>query len=331
LQEKKARLQQEYASMYEHWLVRCAALDEQRPPEPIEEPLENTSETPPPQPPAQQMTRATRRTTAIHGMTARSEQDVQDIIANITDQSASDPNILCLTNLATIPDMISVTSPYTILYDDTNLRIDDPSQYFETLTRKNLDWTEEEKMTLFKTYAQHPKQFGIIADALQHRSQGECVNFYYLNKKKNVNFREIIARFAPAGKKRRGRQAKSKKKGNALLADIQAKKQKDLGVIDGDSPAPTPGRAKRATRPTTKAVSKPVSRALEVTPTASTSGTPTPTPEPEQVRAPRKRRAAAAGVSAALSRLANTEEADEEEQSSVSAIVAKPSSLSLMV
>ena len=65
--------------------------------------------------------------------------------ASLGNDSAYDPNILSIPNLAVIPDMISVTSTTIVLYDDTNLRVENPEEFFNPLGRRELDWTEDEK------------------------------------------------------------------------------------------------------------------------------------------------------------------------------------------
>ncbi|KAJ8693609.1 DNA-binding protein snt1 [Pleurotus ostreatus] len=270
LMEKVERLRNEYIDLHEKWLVHCATLDEQAKP----------SETEAVQPSG----RTTRRTANLTD-TVRSDLEMEQIIASLGNDDATDPNHLSQRNLAVIPDMISVTrGQVDYAFDDTNHLVTDPHEYYAPRTGID-DWTEEEKTILCDKFAAHPKQFGIIADYLPNKTQAQCVSYYYLHKKKFINFRKVVAQRGPGKRKRRS----DKRKGNALLTDIQRHDEE----LEGDSMSPAPTSA-----PTTTSSGRPRRRAaaqqpaepvasrrpqprrsnahqLEATPAS------TPTPEPE--------------------------------------------------
>lgn len=271
--EKAQRLREEYLELHERWLAHCAALNEQSKP--------NPSQTEAVQPAG----RTTRRSTANLGDAVRSDLEMEQIIASLGNDEATDPNHLSAKNVATIPDMISVThGRVEYLFDDTNRLVEDPHAYYAPHTGIH-DWTEPEKEIFLDKYAAHPKQFGLVADHLTNKTASQCVDYYYLHKKKLIDFRKVISQYAPNKRRRR---ATGKKKGNGLLEDIR---QHDAEV-HRESPSPSlTGRTTRGRKgmppPESK---KPVSTRRA---TVQLEGTPTSTPTPEPEGRPRRRRTAA--------------------------------------
>jgi hypothetical protein len=133
-------------------------------------------------------------------------------------------------------------------------------------------------------FAKYPKQFGHIAVGLAHKTQAQCVQFYYLHKKALIDFREAIVTYGQS-KRRRGGRRTDKKKGG-LLADIR---QHDAEVSRGqDSVKRRAGAAARRRRESARVAPRRSSTAVlqeEQTPVT----TPTPEPEPESVRPKRRR------------------------------------------
>ncbi|TFK73500.1 hypothetical protein BDN72DRAFT_814456, partial [Pluteus cervinus] len=266
---KAQRLREQYLALHEKWLAHCAILDEQSRPL-TTEPVETTQST----------VRATRRTAAALGDAVRSDLEMEQIIASLGNDEATDPNQLSLKNLAKVPEMISVTNGWVdYVYNDTNHLIEDPVDFYGTHTGIH-DWTEEEKETFLDKFAAYPKQFGTIASFLPNKTAAQCVDYYYLHKKTLIDFRKVVQQYAPSKRKRR---KLDKKKGNGLIADIH---QHD-DEVHRDDPT-TNGRPTRTRRsviaPEPK---KPASRRntvaqSEITPTS------TPTPEPD-ARSRRKR------------------------------------------
>lgn len=255
--EKARTLRERYLELHESWTARCSRLDDRDPirvstPVAQEEVMLPTGG------------RTTRRTTATLGDAVRSDLEMQQIIESLGNEDMTDPNHLAARNVATIPDMISVAhGDVEYVYDDTNNLVNNPIEFYKHRTGF-LDWTNDEKAIFNAKFAAHPKQFGIIADALKHKTAAQCVVYYYLHKKTFVDFRKVVTDYAP-GKRRRGGRKVDKQKGNALLTDIR---RHDDEVSSG-----------RATR--TRKPRLPIP-----------DNTPTPTPEPELDPKPRKRRAA---------------------------------------
>ncbi|KAJ7167336.1 hypothetical protein C8R43DRAFT_917562 [Mycena crocata] len=269
---KRERLQLEYQTLHERWRAHCASLNQQAYVRPVES--ENVPVS----------GRTTRRTAANLGDTVRSDLEMEQIIASLGYDEATDPNQLSARNLAMIPDMICVTGATEYIFDDTNHLVENPSEYYAPCTGIH-DWTEPEKELFLDKYAAFPKQFGAIAEFLPNKTASQCVDYYYLHKKKLIDFRRVVSQLAPNKRKRR---RAGKQKGNGLLSDIR---QHDAEVNrDSDESPSYTGRPTRGRRiPESR---KPSVRRnalhLEDTPTA------TPTPEPE---ARLKRRRAAASRS----------------------------------
>ena len=266
--DKIARLREEYLSLHENWVAHCTALNEQQKTLASEHEMQHGG-------------RTTRRSTAITDA-VRSDFEMEQIIASLGNDDATDPNHLSMRNLAKVPDMISVVNgKVDYLFDDTADRVENPGEYFASDTGIGV-WTEAEKKIYLDKFAAHPKQFGIIADALPNKTAGQCVDYYYLHKKRLINFRQVVSQFAPNKRKRRGM---GKRKGNGLLADI-AMHDAEVHRDSGSTPASTPAvsRVPRGRRLAQARAPPSVRNAVqfEVTPTS------TPTPEPET--RPRRRR-----------------------------------------
>ncbi|KAG6897243.1 hypothetical protein C0992_003132 [Termitomyces sp. T32_za158] len=296
LTEKVQCLRQEYLLLHERWLAHCATLDEQNKVAVTEPEI------------VQPTGRTTRRSTANLGDAVRSDLEMEQIIASLGNDEATDPNHLSLRNLATIPDMISVTHgkvDYT--YDDTNHSVINPAEYYGPRTGID-DWNEEEKKVFLDKFAAHPKQFGMIAEYLANKTAAQCVDYYYLHKKKIIDFRKVVSQYAP-NKRKRGRTGK--KKGNALLADIR---QHDAEVHGEFGSPRSSGRPSRGRKPVVPSESREVRKApssrrrsqLDLTPSA---GSATPTPEPET-----RRRGGRRSAAAPLSRTVSVSLEDGEEE-----------------
>ncbi|KAJ3508056.1 hypothetical protein NLJ89_g5969 [Agrocybe chaxingu] len=261
--EKVARLREEYLMLHERWVAHCNALNEQQKSLASEHENQHTG-------------RTTRRSTAFTDA-VRSDFEMEQIIASLGNDDATDPNHLSMRNLAKIPDMISaVKGKVDYLFDDTAGLIENPSEYFAPHTGID-DWTEEEKQIFIDKFAAFPKQFGIIADYIPHKTAAQCVDFYYLHKKMFIDFRRVVSQFAPNKRKRRGM---GRKKGNGLLADI-AIHDMEVGragaSVSVSAPSP-PTRAPRGRKPL-GAAKGPASRRNAVQVESTPVSTPTPEPE----------------------------------------------------
>ncbi|KAF9261694.1 hypothetical protein L218DRAFT_930592 [Marasmius fiardii PR-910] len=304
LREKVQKLKEEYLSLHEKWVEHCARLDEQAKAKQAASAAEAPVQ-PSVLPPA--TGRTTRRSAATMGDAVRSDFEMEQIIASIGYDEATDPNQLCVRNLAVVPDMISVTNGRVdYVFDDNNLRIDNPVTYYAPDTGIH-DWTAEEKQIFLDKFAAYPKQFGMIAKFLPNKTTAQCVDFYYLHKKVSIDFRNVVAMNAP-GKK--GKRRTGKRKGNALLADIR-KHDAEVGPN-------TRGKGKRTSTATVASLEARKSRKVPGLNPEDTPTTATPTPEPES--RPRRRRAVGPSVMAGRSSLAIVPTEAEEEATDIDSI-----------
>ncbi|KAK7047359.1 DNA-binding protein snt1 [Paramarasmius palmivorus] len=306
LKNKVQKLKEEYVTLHEKWMEHCAKLDEQAKAKAAEKSATETPVQPTVLPPA--TGRTTRRSAATLGDAVRSDFEMEQIIASIGYDEATDPNQLCVRNLAKIPDMISVTKgKVDYVFDDNNLRVDNPAEYYAPDTGV-LDWTEEEKQIFLDKFAAYPKQFGIIAKYLPNKTPAQCVDFYYLHKKVNIDFRNVVAMHASG---RKGKKRTGKRKGNALLADIR---KHDAEVSSGPT---TRGKGRRAAAAAsgsaTPAPSAVETRKVSGRKVTEVENTPTATPTPEPEARPRRRRAGPGAVStSARTSLAAQNDPEEE-------------------
>ncbi|KAL1718040.1 hypothetical protein EV715DRAFT_264323 [Schizophyllum commune] len=256
LTTKQQRLREEYLALNERWKRHCAKLDAQA--REMAEPEITHG-------------RSTRRNAAL-GDTIRSDLEMEQIIASLSVDEATNPDIVSQRNQATIPDMISVTQghvPYS--YNDNNLRVYNPEEYYAPETGIH-DWSPEERDIMLRQYAQTPKQFGYIADKLPNKTAEQCVDFYYLHKKQLLDFRKAVTTYGP---KKRGGRRMGKRKGNALLADIA---QHDAEVREEVKGPIATRRTRRAQVIATEARRTSARRAASH---AETGTSATATPEPE--------------------------------------------------
>jgi hypothetical protein len=270
--EKIVQLRKEYLALHKEWVTRCAELDNSHRVDPAGG---EVSAVP---------TRTTRRSAAVLGDAVRSDLEMEQIIASLGNDELYDPAHLALRNLAVIPDMISVSrGKVDAIFDDTNNAVDDPQSFFDP-SPGLAEWTDDEVEIYKQRFAKYPKQFGHIAVGLTHKTQAQCVQFYYLHKKALIDFRDAITTYGQS-KRRRGGRRTDKKKGG-LLADIR---QHDAEVSKGqDSVKRRPGAVGRRRRESARVAPRRSSTAVqqeEQTPVT----TPTPEPEPEPVRPKRRR------------------------------------------
>ncbi|KAF7316381.1 Nuclear receptor corepressor 2-like [Mycena indigotica] len=259
-------LQEEYQTLHAAWRKHCDTLDAQA--KPAEPPATEAAPAP---------TRTTRRSAAL-GDLVRSDLEMEQIIASLGYDEATDPNQLSTRNLAIIPDMIPFTGQTRYTYDDTNYLVENPHEYYAPCTGIH-DWTEQEKEAFLDAFAKTPKQFGIIADQLPNKTAAQCVEYYYLHKKKLIDFRRVVSQFAP----KRGRRRAGRQKGNGLLSDIRQHDAEMLG--EDDSYVGRRGRRSAAAIEGRKPSARRSAYGVDYTETA----TPTPEPEPR----PKRRRVSA--------------------------------------
>ncbi len=267
--EKVVRLRKEYLALHREWLARCAELDNSHRVDPAAGEV------------AAIPARTTRRSAAVLGDAVRSDLEMEQIIASLGNDELYDPAHLALRNLAVIPDMISVTrGKVDAVFDDVNNAVDDPISFFDP-SPGLAEWTDDEVEIYKQRFAKYPKQFAHIAAGLPHKTQAQCVQFYYLYKKALIDFREAVAAYGQS-KRRRGGRKTDKKKGG-LLADIR---QHDAEV----SKDPVKRRASTAARKRRESARAAQRRSVTALQQEEQTPVTTPTPEPDLESARPKRR-----------------------------------------
>jgi len=219
LTEKNRRLRAEYKAHHDRWTAHCRRLDKVMA-------ASNAEGVP------QRSTRSSRRS-GFFGDAARSDLEMEQIIASLGSEDMTDPNVLAMHNMAVIPDLISTTDEaykLGISYLDDNGMVDDPVQNYNVYEALGA-WTAEERDIFLKKYAAHPKQFGAISAAIPGKTTSQCILFYYLHKKDLIDFRAVIAQLGT--KRKRGRKAKGKS--NALLADIRKQVGESEEIVSTDT------------------------------------------------------------------------------------------------
>ncbi|KAH8987864.1 hypothetical protein EDB92DRAFT_1948368 [Lactarius akahatsu] len=270
--EKVTRLRKEYLALHREWVARCAELDNSHRVDPAAGEV------------AAIPARTTRRSAAVLGDAVRSDLEMEQIIASLGNDELYDPAHLALRNLAVIPDMLSVThGKVDAVFDDVNNAVDDPISFYDP-SPGLAEWTDNEVDIYKQRFAKYPKQFGHIAAGLPHKTQAQCVQFYYLYKKALIDFREAVAAYGQS-KRRRGGRKTDKKKGG-LLADIR---QHDAEVSKEQDPvkrrASTAARKRRESARAAQRRSVAALQQEEQTPVT----TPTPEPDLESARPKRRR------------------------------------------
>ncbi|KAF8342772.1 uncharacterized protein EI90DRAFT_3030169 [Cantharellus anzutake] len=199
--------------------------------------------------------RSSRRGAITMGDMARSDLELDQIMASLVNEDMTNPDILARKNLANVPDMVSVTDPKALRcqYIDNNGLVLDPVAFADS-TQDVGDWSFAEREIFIRAYLATPKQFGRIAEQLPHKTREQCVLFYYLNKH-SINFKGLIAK-QNGGRGRRGGRRPGRQKTSALLKDLRRPQDDYDDASPADSsPAPPsesdagPSRLRRETEP----------------------------------------------------------------------------------
>ncbi|GAA5909832.1 uncharacterized protein JCM6883_003109 [Sporobolomyces salmoneus] len=212
-----------------------------------------------------------------NGDAVRSEAEFLEILASLENADLRDPDVRAARTAAVVPDLAVDPSEraeiISCTFDDERYRIDDPVEAYGVSTPME-PWTEAEVETYCKGYAQHPKQFGKIAQNLPNKTTAQCVLFYY-RMKNAIDFRSLSERRGRDGrrKKTKKRPGEGKGKGSSLLSNLKGAKSTMLGNRDDyedededDRPIPV---SPRNTRPPLPSIE---------TSTLTTSATPRPPP-----------------------------------------------------
>jgi len=168
------------------------------------------------------------------GDTARSDLELDQIMASLVNEDLTNLEILSRNNIEIIPDMLAVTDPRFLefQYDDRNGLVLEHKMFTQELHDAGV-WTSEEELFV-RDYLSSPKQFGRIAAQIPHKTAEQCVLYNYIHKKE-INFKGLMSKQGPRKGRRGGRRAKAK--GNALLKGLRNVVNEDDSAMDS---SPTP-------------------------------------------------------------------------------------------
>lgn len=230
LERKNAVLVDEYKSYHESWTLHRQRLERLEAVRTRKQGLLGGDEG---------QNRGGRRGAISLGDAARSDLELDQIMASLVNEDLTNPEILSRKNIASIPDMLSVTDPrqLEVQFDDRNGLVTDPEFFTHQLHDAGY-WTESEQTLFIDAYLASPKQFGRIAEKIPHKTPEQCVLYYYLHKKE-INFKGLISKQGPRKGRRGGRRAKAK--GNALLKDLQAVMDEEESAMDSSPTPDNPG------------------------------------------------------------------------------------------
>ncbi|KAF8311853.1 hypothetical protein DL93DRAFT_2046179, partial [Clavulina sp. PMI_390] len=154
LERKNAVLMEEYKAYYESWTHHRQRLDRLAAVRARKQGLLNGDEN---------SGRGGRRGAISLADTARSDLELDQIMASLVNEDLTNPEILSRKNIATIPDMLVTTDPrqLEVMYDDRNGLVKDPEAFTRELLNPGF-WTESEKKKFVDAYLATPKQFGRI-------------------------------------------------------------------------------------------------------------------------------------------------------------------------
>ncbi|KAJ2635220.1 DNA-binding protein snt1, partial [Coemansia sp. RSA 1694] len=194
-----------------------------------------------------------------------SEAELQAIIARLQHDDARSPDARSQRTAAAIPDMaVGARARAALRFANSSHAVDDaPAFYHARLPApgsgaarraafgNNGDgdhaWTQAEVGAFVAAYLTHPKEFGVIAACVPHKSMNACVQFYYRNKKQlrlkaleaKANRRASRRSAQPPAARRRKDRARDRRDRRAReeRARIAAEAAASLAANNGTPPA----------------------------------------------------------------------------------------------
>jgi hypothetical protein len=126
----------------------------------------------------------------VRGDIVHSEAELELVMLQLAEEERVNPDRRFLTTLADVPPMIlDEDSIRSEVFLSVNGLIDDCDKLLESKAR--VWWREEEEKIFIEKYLEFPKSFGRIATYLHDKTAGDCVEFYYHNKKR-LNLKRLV-------------------------------------------------------------------------------------------------------------------------------------------
>ena len=257
-----SRMREEYADLYKPWRVRVEAMDRQKA-------AEEGNATPSPIPTEAPSLMPTpiiegRRVGRSSASGNVSELDYQRVVelskqeaaeaAEFRERQAQESQALAdLQKEAVIPDMLSPSDRKQSLFEDTNHLI--PTRIaLEVLAfiPPEDDFTDQEHDIFTEYYLIFTKKWGQIASFIPGRDYQDCIQHYYLSKKK-FKYKNLIKERPVLKKGRKPRGTKAPSRSGALMADMGSTRPSMYDGSGNDTEQPqftSAGRPRRTAAPT---------------------------------------------------------------------------------
>ncbi|KAK2580262.1 hypothetical protein KPH14_012513 [Odynerus spinipes] len=123
------------------------------------------------------------------GARIKSEADLEEIMDGLQEQEMEDKK---MRSYAVIPPLLLDTKQRRIAFQNRNGLLQPEELEALHSERKLINvWSSVEHELFKEKYLQHPKNFGAIAQSLEHKSVPDCVHHYYLTKKAE-NYKQLL-------------------------------------------------------------------------------------------------------------------------------------------
>ncbi|XP_026830889.1 uncharacterized protein LOC105284432 isoform X2 [Ooceraea biroi] len=123
------------------------------------------------------------------GARIKSEADLEEIMDGLQEQEMEDKK---MRSYAVIPPLLLDARQRRIAFQNRNGLLQPEELEALHNERKLINvWSSVEHELFKEKYLQHPKNFGVIAQSLEHKSVPDCVHHYYLTKKAE-NYKQLL-------------------------------------------------------------------------------------------------------------------------------------------
>lgn len=119
----------------------------------------------------------------------RSDAEMSDILLGIQEQELEDQK---MRSYAVVPPILFDPKIRRYKFINNNGLVENPLEEYKELQMVNI-WTTQEKEIFREKFLEHPKNFGLIASYLERKTVAECVQYYYLSKKRE-NYKQLLRR-----------------------------------------------------------------------------------------------------------------------------------------
>ncbi|XP_029169964.1 uncharacterized protein LOC114939718 isoform X3 [Nylanderia fulva] len=123
------------------------------------------------------------------GARIKSEADLEEIMDGLQEQELEDKK---MRSYAVIPPLLLDAKQRRIAFQNRNGLLQPEELEALHSERKLINvWSSVEHESFKEKYLQHPKNYGVIAQSLEHKGVQDCVHHYYLTKK-TENYKQLL-------------------------------------------------------------------------------------------------------------------------------------------